>query len=173
MIDTNYNFRETAKQTAAFQKIWMESMSKGMQAACTLSPGASPSELLLKIRSGIFSALTQSWEEFMRSPQFLEGMQKYMEHSVGMRKTTNDLFGKLRNEFQSPSREDVDTIMVSVRHIEKRLLDRVDDLSAQVHSFTNSQGKSAAALSVKGKPTQSTSQASPAKRSRGGKSSKK
>lgn len=173
MIDTNYDFRETAKQTAAFQKIWMESMCKGMQAACTLSPGASPSDVLVKFRTGIFAALTQSWEEFMRSPQFLNSMQKCMEHTVNLRKNTNDLFGKLRNEIQSPSRDDVDTIMVSVRHIEKRLLDRVEDLSAEVHALTKAQNRGAAPLAVRTKPAPSVSRPSTRNRKARGKTSTK
>jgi len=148
MIDTNFNFRESAKQAAAFQKIWMESWSKGMQAACTLSPAVSPSEVLTRMRSNAFAALTESWEEFMRTPQFLTGVQKNMEHLVMARKNSNDLFGKLRNEFQSPSREDIDTIMVSVRHIESRLLDRVADLEAQVEELNLARDKKTASPTV-------------------------
>ena len=41
----------------------------------------------------------------------------------------------VRNEMQGVSREDIDTIMLTVRHMEKRLLDRVEDLSAQVNEL--------------------------------------
>jgi hypothetical protein len=126
------NFAKTTEQAAAFQKIWMESMSKLMQTAFTLTPNSPPPEILRQIRSGIFQALAQTWEEFMRSPQFLEGMKQWMETAINFRKITNDFMAKIRNEMQAPSRDDIDTILLSVRHMEKRLLDRVDELAAQV-----------------------------------------
>lgn len=129
------NSEKTDQQASAFQKVWTESMSKLMQTAFAFGPDQAPPEVLRQIRSGIFQALAGSWEEFMRSPQFLEGMRQWMESAVTFRKMTNDFMAKVRNEMQAPSREDIDTIMLSVRHMEKRLLDRVEELSAQVHDL--------------------------------------
>src|SRR5437588_5117472 len=110
----------TAEQAAAFQKIWMDSMSKMMQTAFTFGPNSAPPEVLRQIRSGIFQALAQSWEEFMRSPQFMEGMKHWMDSAINFRKLSNDFMARVRNEMQAPSREDMDSIMLSVRHMEKR-----------------------------------------------------
>ena len=110
----------------------METMSKMMQAAFTVTPNSPPPEVLKQIRNGIFQALAESWEEFMRSPQFLDGMRQWMENAIAFRKLSNDFMARVRNETQAPSRGDMDSIMLAVRHMEKRLLDRVDELSAQV-----------------------------------------
>src|SRR5215470_8215624 len=124
---------ESAQEHATnFQKIWTETMSKTMQAAFTITPNSPPPEVLRQIRGGIFQALASSWDEFMRSPQFLEGMKQWMETAINFRKLSNDFMSKVRNEMQAPSRDDVDTIMVNIHHIEKRMLDRLDDLSEQV-----------------------------------------
>jgi|SRR6516225_8467183 len=128
----NDTTEKAAEQAAAFQKIWAESMSRLMQSAFTFTPGSPPPEVLQQIRSGIFQALAESWQEFMRSPQFLEGMKQWMENAVTFRKTTNDFLAKVRNEMQAPSREDIDTVMLSLRHMETRLLDRIEDLAGQV-----------------------------------------
>jgi hypothetical protein len=80
----------------------------------------------------------------MRSPQFLEGMKQWMEMAINFRKLSNDFMSKVRNEMQAPSRDDVDTLMENIHHIEKRLLDRVDELSAQMQQL-NGQLKAAAA----------------------------
>ena len=128
----NPDFEKTAEQAAAFQKMWMDSTSKIMQAAFTITPNSPPPEVLRQIRGGIFQALASSWDEFMRSPQFLEGMKQWMETAINFRKLSNDFMSKVRNEMQAPSRDDVDTIMVNIHHIEKRMLDRLDDLSEQV-----------------------------------------
>jgi hypothetical protein len=126
------DFEKSTEQAAAFQKIWVDSVSKMMQAAFTITPNSPPPEVLRQIRSGIFQALAGSWDEFMRSPQFLEGMKQWMESAINFRKISNDFMSKVRNEMQAPSRDDVDTLMVNIRHIEKRLLDRVDELANQV-----------------------------------------
>jgi len=131
----NEDFEKTAEQAAAFQKIWVDSASKMMQAAFTAGPNSAPPEVLKQIRSGIFQALAESWEEFMRSPQFLEGMKQWMEGAINFRKLTNDFMSKVRNEMQAPSRDDVDSLMLNIRHIEKRLLDRLDELSTQVNQL--------------------------------------
>jgi len=131
----NNNFEKTAEQAAAFQKIWLESASKMIQAGLAMGPNSAPPEVLRQLRSGIFQALAETWEEFMRSPQFLEGMKQWMETAIGFRKMTSEFLAKARNEMQAPSRDDVDTIMLNIRHIEKRLLDRIEEVSDQVREL--------------------------------------
>lgn len=126
------NFEKTAEQAAAFQKIWLESTSRLLQAAFTFTPGSPPPDVMRQIRSGIFSALGESWEQFMRSPEFMNSMRNWLDNAVTFRKMSNEFMAKVRNEMQAPSREDIDTIMLTVRHLEKRLLDRIEGLSDQV-----------------------------------------
>ena len=125
-------FEKAAEQAQAFQKIWMESMSKAMQSAFTIGQGGPPPEILKEIRGGIFKALAQSWEEFMRSPQFTESMKQWMDNAISFRKMTNDFMAKVRNEMQAASKDDIDQIMLSIRHMEKRLLDRIDQLCSDM-----------------------------------------
>ena len=129
------NFEKTAEQAAAFQKIWMDSMSKIMQTAFTFGNNSPPPDVVKEIRSGIFRALAQSWDEFMRSPQFLESMKQWVDTAINFRKMTNDFMAKVRNEIQAPSRDDIDTVMLTVRHMEKRLLDRVEDLAVRIEQL--------------------------------------
>jgi hypothetical protein len=125
-------FEKTAGQAVAFQKIWMESWSKMVQATLTLSPASPPPEMLRQARNGIFRALSESWEDYMRSPQFLDGMRQWTENTITFRKWNNDCMGRVWNELQSPSREDIDTVMLTTRHFQKRLLDRLDELAEKV-----------------------------------------
>ena len=71
----------------------------------------------------------------MRSPQFFDRMKQRMEGAINFRKLSNDFMAKVRNETQAPSRDDIDTIMLAVRHMEKRLLDRIEQLAAQVNAL--------------------------------------
>jgi len=140
----NNGFEKAAEQAAAFQKLWMESASKMVQAALSATPKADP-DALRQVRTDMFQALAQSWEEFLRSPQFLESMKQWTENAVSFRKMSSDALAKMRNEIQAPSRDDIDTVMLAVRHLETRLLDRLDGLSAQLAAL-NSQ-------SMKARPT--------------------
>ena len=134
-MDEN-NTESAQEQTTNFQRIWAETVSKTMQAAFTFTPSSPPPEVLRQIRSGIFQALAESWDKFLRSSEFLDSMKQWMEQAISFRKMTNDLMGTVRHEMQAPSREDIDTVMLAVRHMEKRLLDRMEQLSLQVNGST-------------------------------------
>lgn len=124
-------FEKAVQEAAAFQKLCLENMTKAFE-AFKFNPEAPPPEILRQVRSGILQALGQSWDEFMRSPQFLECLRQWMDNAVALRTSTNEFLGRIRNEAQAPSRSDIDTVLLAVRHMEKRLLDRLDELSAQV-----------------------------------------
>ncbi len=125
-------FDKAAQEAATLQRIWLENLTKALQTAFKFTPDSAPPDIMRQVRTGMFQALTESWDEFMRSPQFLECMRQWMDNAVTLRTMTNEFLGRMRNEAQAPSRSDIDTIMLAVRHMEKRLLDRLDDLSAQV-----------------------------------------
>ena len=151
------SFEKTAEQAAAFQKMWVDSAGKMFQAAFTVTPNSPPPEILKQIRSGILTALAQSWDEFMRSPQFLDAMKQWMEQAITFRKMTTDFLTKMRNDVQAPTRDDTDSLMLNIRHMEKRVLDRLEELSAAV-----------AALKQEGKRKPARSPARKASRRKGG-----
>ena len=123
---------QTAEQWAAFQQIWGETFSKLMQLGFTFSPESAPPEFMRQMRSGIFQALGQSWEHFLRSPQFMEGMKQHMDNALAFRKMSGDFFTKVRHETQSTSRDDIDAVMLAVRHMETRVLNRVEKLAEMI-----------------------------------------
>jgi hypothetical protein len=123
---------QTAEQWAAFQQVWGETFNKLMQLGFTFSPDSAPPEFMRQVRSGIFEALGRSWEHFLRSPQFMEGMKQHMDNAIAFRKMSGDFFSKVRHETQSTSREDIDAVMLAVRHMETRILDRIEKLAAGI-----------------------------------------
>jgi hypothetical protein len=120
--------------SSEFLRQWSESFSRILQTAGTFTPDSMPPEMMRQIRSGIFQALAKSWEEFMRSPQFLESTKQMMDNAVAFRKMSSDFLTKTRQEFQGTSRGDVDDLLQAMREMEARLTRRVDDLAAQVQS---------------------------------------
>lgn len=134
MNDEQDSTKHTAEQWAAFQKIWGETFNKLMQLGFTFSPESAPPDFMRQMRSGIFQALAQSWEHFLRSPQFMESMKQHMDNALAFRKMSSDFFNKVHHETQTTTREDIDSIMLAVRHMETRVLDRVEELAVQVEA---------------------------------------
>ena len=120
------------EQIAAYQKIWVETIGKLMQSAISLPPNSAPPEVLRQMRGGLFHGLGKSWDEFLRSPQFLEAMRQWMENAVIIRKMTNDFLTRTHHEMQGTAREDIDTVMLAVRHMEQRILDRLEKIEEQL-----------------------------------------
>lgn len=117
---------------ADFIRMWTDSCSRIMQAALSAPPDSIPPELLRQIRSGLLQTMAQSWDAYLRSPQFMEGMQQMMEGAVAFRKMTADVFAKGRQETQGVSREDIDGLRGEIRQSEDRILAVVEDLAKQV-----------------------------------------
>ncbi len=76
--------------------------------------------------------MTQAWDEFMRSPQFLENMRQWMDSVTGWRQLTNNALARARHELQGTAREDIDALILAMRHMERRILERQDDLEARL-----------------------------------------
>jgi hypothetical protein len=132
------------EQAAAFQKIWMESMSKIAQAAFSATPESVPPEILKQMRNGIFEALAKSWEEFMRSPQFLEAVKQMMDNAIAFKKLTAEMLTKAHHEMQGSARTDIDAILVAIRHLESRIIERMDELEQRVRQVEKDKGARAA-----------------------------
>lgn len=119
-------------QAASFQKIWMETFGKMAQSGFSFSPDSTPPELMRQMRSGIFQALSKSWEEYMRSPQFRESMKTMMDHAITFRKMSNDLMTQAQHGMQGTARADVDDLMQAIHHLETRVLDCVEEVTTRL-----------------------------------------
>lgn len=144
------SFEKMGQEAAAFQKLFVENLVKSTQAAFDLAPESARPEMLRQMRAGIFQSLSESWDEYLRSPQFLDGMRQWMDNAVAFRKISNEYLGRVRNEMQAPSRTDIDTVMLAVRHMEKRLLDRLDELSARVDQALSQKAEAKAQAAPRG-----------------------
>jgi hypothetical protein len=126
------NEKEPNVETSAFAKLWAEAFARLAQTAFTFSPDAVSPETLRQVRSGIFQALAQSWDEFLRSPQFMEGMKQMMDNAIAFRKLSSNLLQKTRQELGSVGADDIDALVVLVTQVESRLTQRLDEVAAQL-----------------------------------------
>jgi hypothetical protein len=120
------------EQWAAFQQIWSDTFNKMLQLGVTFSPESAPPEFVRQMRSSIFQAMAQSWDEFLRSPQFLDGMKQWMESAIAFRQMSNDVLTRAKESMQTVGRTDVDAILQAIRHMEQRLNDRIEEVESKL-----------------------------------------
>ncbi|MBI4718981.1 MAG: hypothetical protein HY763_14335 [Planctomycetes bacterium] len=135
---------ETANNPAdPFSRFWMDMMSRMTSAAMpaaapTAGPlGASPlgEEYLRTMRQAFFDAWAKYCDEYLGSEPFLEIMRKSMENALAFKRQVNEFLAKSVHEAQMPSREDTDSIMLVLRSMEERVLDRLEKLSQRVEAL--------------------------------------
>ena len=125
-------FEKNFKQAAAFQKMWMDSMSGMTRVWSEYSPQNPPPDELKKVRNGVLRAVSQSWDDYMRSPEFLETMRDTMNNSIQWKKWTKENSSKFHAAMGSASKEDMQGVMVAVQHVERRVLDSLDEMRSKV-----------------------------------------
>ena len=120
------------EQAAVFARLWTDLAGKMSMAGLSFTPGASPPEAARQVRGAMFDAMSKYFDEYMRSPQFMESMKQSLDASMAFRRQCQEFLTQMHHEAQTPAREDIDSLMVTVRHVETRLLDRIEDLSARL-----------------------------------------
>jgi hypothetical protein len=127
-------FDQAFQQAAVFQKMWTDSFTQMAEVWGRFSPGKPPPDAIREVRSEMLKVLTEAWDQFMRTPQFLEYMKTSMDGFMDMRKMTADAMTRNHHEMQSPAREDIDGVLLAIRHMERRLLDRIDEVENAVNA---------------------------------------
>lgn len=134
--------------TDAFTGFWSEMFGKmsgaGMGAAWG---GASPEDTQRQMRQAFFDSWQKYCEDYMKSPAFLDMMKQSMDNALAFRRQVNEFLGKALQEGQMPSRGDTDSILLAVRRMEERVLERMDSLSRRVEDLearTGEAGRGAA-----------------------------
>lgn len=126
------NLNQVFQQAAVFQKMWTESFSEMAQVWTQYSPNEPPPDAMRQMRSGMLKVMTQSWDDFVRTPQFLEYMKQGMDGAMNFKKMSADFMSKAHHSTESPAREDIDGILLAIRHMERRLLDRIEEVDGSV-----------------------------------------
>jgi len=139
-------FDQAFQQAAAFQKMWTDAFTQMGEVWSQFSPGNPPPETIRDMRAGMLKVMTEAWDQFARSPQFMEYMRTSMDGFMNLRKMSADAMTRNHHEMQSPAREDIDGVLLAIRHMERRLLDRIEDIENAVATLARH------AASVNGKP---------------------
>jgi len=142
--DTNQDGADSFSQNAQmFAKFWTDFATKMAAAGFAAAPGSTPPDATRQVRAAIFKAMGEACDEFMRSVQFQEMMKQSLANAVQFRKQLNEWLGQMHHEFQGTTRQDVDQMMQVMEHLERRMADGFDRLSARLDGLEKRQSRSA------------------------------
>lgn len=143
-------FQESLKQAAAFQKMWMDSMSGMARVWSDYSPNNPPPDELKKMRNGVLQVVSQTWDEYMRSPEFMQAMRDNLNNSMQWQKWAKDNANKVQSAMGSATKVDMEGVLVAIQHVERRVLDCLDDMQSKLQGvqkeIEGAQAKNAKAM---------------------------
>jgi uncharacterized coiled-coil protein SlyX len=119
-------------QVAAFQKLWTDSFANMASVWSQFSPGSPPADEVRKMRGGTLKVLAETCDEYMRTPLFMEMMKASLNGALDLRRMARDGMNRVHEQFETPSKEDIDGVLLAIRHVERRLLDRLERLDDRV-----------------------------------------
>src|SRR5215469_10702029 len=123
-------------QAAAFQKLWMDSLTEMAGIWSQYSAGSPPIDEMRKMRGGMLKVLAETWDEYMRTPQFLEMMKASLNGALDLKRMAREGMNRVHEQFENPSKQDIDDVLLAVRHVERRLLERLEGLDDRVANVT-------------------------------------
>src|SRR6516164_5332021 len=126
------NMNKYFDQVAAFQKLWMDSVANMAGVWSQFSPGSPPSDEMRKMRGGMLQVLAETWDEYMRTPQFMEMMKASLNGALDLKRLARDGMNRVHEQFENPGKQDIDDVLLAIRHVERRLLDRLEGLDDRV-----------------------------------------
>src|SRR5215469_16137178 len=119
-------------QAAAFQKLWMDSLTEMAGIWSQYSAGSPPIDEMRKMRGGMLKVLAETWDEYMRTPQFLEMMKASLNGALDLKRMAREGMNRVHEQFENPSKQDVDDVLLAIRHVERRLLERLEGIDDRV-----------------------------------------
>lgn len=123
-----------------FTRFWGEFVQRA--GAGGMSPQPSP-DTMNEMRRMFFDMMAEQADQFMRSETFLKAMKQGMEASLAWQQTLNQFMQKNLGAAQMPTRGDTDHLVLLIRGMEERLLDRIDRIGARVDHLEQAERKPA------------------------------
>jgi len=126
---------ETFNQAGRLMELWGEMATRMAAAGMTANPQSPPPEAARRVRASVFQAMSQFADQFMRTPEFLGMMKQSFDASLQLREQSNEMLTRLHHELQGVARKDVDSLLKGVHQVESRVVDRLDDVVAQLEKI--------------------------------------
>ena len=149
----NYDANDGGAANDPFSRFWLDLMSKMSGSAFATTAAPTQEETMKRMRQAFFDSWATHCDEFLRSDAFLDVLKKSMDSALAFKQELNEFLTKALHEQQMPARSDTDSIMLVLRSLETRVLDRIDRLSQRVDGLeTAVSGTSTDAATGKRRP---------------------
>jgi len=125
------------------------------------------SELAEQMRRAFFDAWARYFDEFFRSEAFMASMKQAMDSTLAWQQMWKEHLQRGLSAAQVPSREDTDHIVMLIRGVEDRILEKLEQLSERVAKLEGRPRRTAAAAATSasgGKPAARRGRAAKASR---------
>jgi hypothetical protein len=119
----------------AWTRFWMDSAAQAMQSWAPASGTTQSPEFLRKARADLMQTWSDWWEQWLRSPAFLDAQKQMLDGNLAMRKQFRTVLRRMQRDLQLAGREDIDALEAAIRRSERRILDRLDETSAQLRAL--------------------------------------
>lgn len=135
-MTTTMNEQEKTSESPAvdpFSKFWADMMAGA--SAVGMGQAFQPTgqeDSAKQMRRAFLDAWAKSCDEFMHSDHFLDMMKRSMDNSLAFREQMNQFLGQALQTGPVPTREDTDAILLAVRTLDERVMNRLDELSRRV-----------------------------------------
>ena len=127
----------TFEQAQQWTNLWMDFATKVASVGMAYRPDEqAPPEIAQHVRGATFAAMTQEADKFLRSEQFLGMIKQSLDASIGLRKQVNDLLTQVHHNVQGLARQDMDAMGVAVRHLETRVLSRIEEVCERLENLS-------------------------------------
>jgi len=121
-------------QSEPFTQFWTDFFNR-MNPGNVGMPSAGPApsqDAARQMQQMFYDAMAKYFDDYMRSDQFRQMIKESMDRTIAFKQQMDQFLAQLHRGVQSPSREDLDDIGATLRSIEDRLLDRLDDIDERV-----------------------------------------
>jgi hypothetical protein len=147
------NMEKYFDQVTAFQKLWMDSLANMTSVWSQFSADSPPADEMRKMRGGMMRVLAETWDTYLRTPQFMEMMKASLDGALDLKRLARDGMNRVHEQLEQPSKNDIDDVLMAIRHVERRLLDRLEGLDDRVANLDEKVDKVEQRIS---KPTAAT-----------------
>jgi len=117
------------EQAQRMGSLWMEFATRMATAGMAFRPDQPPGDAARDVRQASLSMLAEQTDKYMRSPEFLATVKQSLDASIGFRQQLNELLTQAHHSVQGVAIQDIDSVLKSVRHLEARVLDRIETVA--------------------------------------------
>jgi hypothetical protein len=133
------------EQAQQLTTMWLDFATRMTAAGLSFQSDQSPPDAARHVRDVTLDAFGRETDKYMRSPQFLQAIKQTLDTSIAARKQLNTFLTQAHHSVQGVSKQDLDALSLSVRQLQTRVLDRleqlierVDDVSQRLNALESS-----------------------------------